>query len=287
MIGFPAFLLKLLFCLFRSKKHLVSEVALLRKELEILKRRTSGKQIMIRHSDRIFLVALNKASGIRERISIVKPETVIRWQRMLIKHFWTFRTCGRKKGRKPVDKQIQDLILGMKNENNTWGVRKIQGELMKLNIFLDSKTIWNILHKFRLQGRIKTGLTWKKFLQMQAHSICGMDFFTVDTIFNKRYYVFFMIAHTSREIVRFAVTENPVREFVRQQIIEFEQGLKRTMYLIHDNAVQFKLRYRDYGFTGIAILVGAPDMNAIAERFIGSIRREAQILQHSKTASRP
>jgi transposase InsO family protein len=110
---------------------------------------------------------------------------------------------------------------------------------------------------------------------MQAHSICGMDFFTVDTIFNKRYYVFFMIAHTSREIVRFAVTENPVREFVRQQIIEFEQGLKRTMYLIHDNAVQFNLRYRDYGFTGIAISVGAPDMNAIAERFIGSIRREA------------
>jgi putative transposase len=171
--------------------------------------------------------------------------------------------------------EIQDLILDIKNDNVSWGVKRIQSELMKLNIFLDAKTIWNILNKFRRHGRIKAGLTWKKFLQMQATSIWAMDFFTVDTMFKKRYYVLFIINHSSREIVRFAITENPVREFVRQQLIEFEQGIKRAGYMLHDNATQFKLRYVDYGLRGIAISVGAPDMNAIAERFIGSVRREA------------
>jgi transposase InsO family protein len=94
-------------------------------------------------------------------------------------------------------------------------------------------------------------------LQMQATSIWAMDFFTVDTMFNKRYYVLFIINHSSREIVRFAITENPVREFVRQQLIEFEHGIKRAGYMLHDNATQFKLRYVDYGLRGIAISVGA------------------------------
>jgi putative transposase len=223
----------------------------------------------------VFFTALNKAAGIKDRISIVKPETILKWQRILIKHFWTFRTSWRKRGRRPVSREIQDLILGMKNSNNLWGVKRIQGELMKVDIVLDSKTIWNILQKFRRQGRIKAGLTWKRFLQMQAASIVAMDFFTVDTLFNRRYYVLFIISHWSREIVRLAITENPVREFVRQQLIEVEQSMKMAGYMLHDNATQFRLNYADYGLQGIAISVGAPDMNAIAERFVDSVRREA------------
>jgi hypothetical protein len=65
-------------------------------------------------------------------------------------------------------------------------------------------------------------MNWKKFLSMHIDSIFGMDFFTIDSIFNKRYYVFFIISHQTQEIVRYAITQNPTREFVRQQIIEFE-----------------------------------------------------------------
>jgi len=45
--------------------------------------------------------------------------------------------------------------------------------------------------------------------------------------------------------------------------------------MLHDNAAQFKLRYIDYSMKGIAISIGSPNMNAIAERFVGSVRREA------------
>ncbi len=102
-----------------------------------------------------------------------------------------------------------------------------------------------------------------------------MDFFTVDTILQQRFYVYFMIYHKTREIVHFAITRNPCRQFVRQQLIEFEQSVNDLVYVIHDNAAQFNLDYLAYGIKEIRTSVEAPNMNAIAERFIGSVRREA------------
>jgi len=40
-------------------------------------------------------------------------------------------------------------------------------------------------------------------------------------------------------IVKFAVTRNPTREFVRQQLMDFEQILDHVVYIIHDYAAQF------------------------------------------------
>lgn len=213
--------------------------------------------------------------AVKNYITIVQPATVLRWQKMIIRHLWTIRDYSGIKGRKPVDNTIQNLILSMKNGNLLWGVKRIQGELVKPGIVLDSKTVWNILQGFRKRGEIKSALTWKKFLEMHKRSLYAMDFFTVDTIFNKRYYVFFIISHGTKEIIRFAITENPTREFVRQQLIELSETLKSIVYLIHDNGIQFKLRHIDYGIRGIATSLQAPNMNAIAERFVGSVRKEA------------
>jgi len=101
-----------------------------------------------------------------------------------------------------------------------------------------------------------------------------MDLFTVDTILNQRFYVFFIIRHQTREIIQFGMTLNPVKEFVRQQMIEFAYDLKDMVYLIHDRTGEFKLKFDDYGIHGIKTSVKAPNMNSIAERFICSVRRE-------------
>ncbi len=71
------------------------------------------------------------------------------------------------------------------------------------------------------------------------------------------------------------MTQNPSREFVRQQLIEFEQKLNQIVYMIYDHAPQFNLDYISYGINGIKTSIQAPNMNAIAERFVGSVRREA------------
>ena len=86
-----------------------------------------------------------------------------------------------------------------------------------------STIIWNIIREFRKRGKIKTGLTWQKFLEMHKKYFYAMDLFTMDTALNKRFYVLFFISQQTKEIDRFAVTENPVKEFVRQLIVLSEE----------------------------------------------------------------
>jgi len=75
---------------------------MLKKEIEILKRKCK-KRIITNHFDRLFFTILNKVANIKDCISIVKPETVLKWQRMIIKRFWT------SPGWCNVDKQVHDF----------------------------------------------------------------------------------------------------------------------------------------------------------------------------------
>jgi len=126
---------------------------------------------------------LNSISHIKEKLTIVKPKTVLSWQRALIKSFWTFKPKMRS-GRPSLSQEVRQLILSMKNDNLYWGNRKIQGELLKLGIKVDEKTIRNVLNEFRRRGKGKQSLTWKQFLKIQVNSIYAMNFFTVDTLLN-------------------------------------------------------------------------------------------------------
>ena len=141
-----------------------------------------------------------------------------------------------------------------------------QGELLKLDISLSTKTIRKILQSFRRRGKIRRSLTWKKFLTAQIQSIYAMDFFTVDSVLGKRFYVFAIIWHKTQEIIQFAITENPSREFVRQQLILFTESIAGRMYLIHDNALMFNIDFSAYNLVSITTGAAAPNMNSIMER---------------------
>ena len=274
VILFASFL-RLFLQLFRSNWTIVSEIALVRKENEILLRRLGKKRVPFGFYDKVFLVVLNRAADIRDRLMLVKPETVLSWQRMLIKRFWTFEHSPAKRGRKPVNDDIKRLILSMKNDNLLWGVKRIQGELLKLDISLSTKTIRKILQGFRRRGKVHGSLSWKKFLETQIQFIYAMDFLTVDTMRGRRFYVFAVISHKTREIVRCAITENPTREFVRQQLIFLSESIANRVYLIHDNARMFTIDMLAYNLVPIRTGVEAPNMNSVMERFFGSLRREA------------
>jgi putative transposase len=275
MIVFLSTLLRIFFYAFQSRRTIVSEIALVRKENEILLRRLGRKRVAFGSYDKLFLVVLNRAIDIKDRLMLVKPETLLSWQRTLIKRLWTFEHPPAKRGRKPVGTDVKNLILSMKNDNLLWGVKRIQGELLKLDISLSTKTIRKILQSFRRRGRIRKSLTWKRFLESQIQFIYAMDFLTVDTILGKRFYVFAVISHKTREIVRLAITENPTREFVRQQLMLFSERITRKAYLIHDNALMFNIDYLAYNLVSVRTGVEAPNMNSIMERFFGSVRREA------------
>jgi transposase len=67
-------------------------------------------------------------------LTIVKPETVLSWQRRFIKNFWSYK--HKSPDRKSITKDIKTLILEMKQENYLWGCKRIANELKKINIDL-------------------------------------------------------------------------------------------------------------------------------------------------------
>ena len=111
MIKLLIILAQLIFNIFKSKKSLICENAMLKKELQILKRGITKKRIFTTYKDRLFFTLLQNISSIKDHISIVKPDTVLKWQRLIIRNNWTFNNNNKKRGRKPVAKDIQDLIL--------------------------------------------------------------------------------------------------------------------------------------------------------------------------------
>jgi len=164
----------------------------------------------------------------------------------------------------------------MKIDNPLWGCRRISDELKKLNIDIHHTTVNRIIQTYRKQGKIQPNGSWKRFLKANWDSLFGMDFMTIDTLLGKRFYLLIILELKSRKIIRYDLTENPCREFVKQRIELFAEDFSKKKTLIYDNAPQFtSIDYSWYGIKGVNICTSAPNMNAFVERLNGSIRREA------------
>ena len=278
MFSFLIFLLNSIFtAIFRKRRDVIFTMLLLKRENEIYKRHLNlqNKKPYFKKTDRFSLAMLNALSkrAIRH-LTIVKPETVLSRQRRFIKNYWTYK--HKTHGRKPVSREIRTLILEMKQDNPLWGCKKIANELKKVNIEIHYTTGNKIIQTYRKQGLIQANGSWNRFLKIHWNSLFAMDFMTIDTLFGKRLYLFLILELKSRKIIRFDMTENPCRVFVKQRIELFSEDHPGKKTLIYDNASQFtSIDYSWYHSKGVNICSYAPNMNAYVERLNGSIRREA------------
>jgi len=274
------FIFKIIFLPFsKIKKELIAEFLLVMKENTLLRRKleSSGKKIRFTGLDKLFYAIISKlAAKFKSLVTLVKPETVLKWYHNFMKKRWDY-SVKNKGGRPQTSTDIKELILKLKNENIVWGNKKIQGELLKLGIDLDKNTIAKIIREFRKKGRVKNSGSWKKFIMSHIESLFAMDFLTVESIFSGRLYIFFIICLKTREIVQFGVTDSPSKCFVTQQLFAWREDKEREkVYLIHDNALAFStVNYDACNVRSVPTSPYAPNMNAIAERFVRSIRNEA------------
>ncbi|MFC2146458.1 integrase core domain-containing protein [Acidobacteriota bacterium] len=123
------------------------------------------------------------------------------------------------------------------------------------------------------------------FLENQRKGIAAMDFFVVPTLFFKRLYCFFIIDHHRRRILHFNVTFHPTALWVSYQIqaaFSSINSLKFIKYMILDHDTIFSAlvtkTLKSLGITPIRTSIRSPWQNGIAERWIGSCRRE--LLDH-------
>jgi transposase InsO family protein len=211
---------------------------------------------------------------------VVRPETLLRWHRELVRKKWTYKRRGRP-GRPPIEPQVRDLILRLGRENPRWGYQRIRGELLKLGIRVSATTVRTILLRHGLDpAPRRAGPTWTEFLRSQAEGILACDFFTVETIRLKTIYVLFFIELQTRRVHVVGVTAHPDSAWVTQQArnLAIDERLGDARFLVRDRDAKFSGPFDEvFEIEGVRVIrtpIRTPRANAFAERFVRTVRQE-------------
>lgn len=177
MIALVRFLLSLVGSLLKPKLRLEAENAALRHQLIILRRRVRGHP-RLPNDDRWFFVQIYRwFPSILKVLTIVRPETLVRWHRGGFRHYWRWksRSLG---GRPQIETELRTLIRLMSMENPLWGAPRIHGELLKLGFQVAQSSV----AKYMVKRRGPPSQGWRTFLRNHAQDIAAMDLFVVPTI---------------------------------------------------------------------------------------------------------
>ena len=256
------------------------EILVLRHELEILRRQHPRPRL--EPADRAWLSLLSRCLP-RERWSVfvVTPQTLMDWHRRMLRRHWTYPNATT--GRPPVPADVQALIVRLATENPRWGYQRIQGELAGLGHQVSASSIRRVLRSHGIQPAPRRApTTWRSFIHQQACGIVACDFFTVDSVWLTRYYVLFFIEAQSRRVHVCGITTNPTGAWVTQQArtlaTSLEEHGRLVGHLIRDRDTKFTRPFdnvwRSMGAEIVRSPVRAPNANAYAERWVGTIRRE-------------
>jgi transposase InsO family protein len=182
-------------------------------------------------------------------------------------------------------REIRELIVRMTTDNPSWGYCRIQGELKKLDHSVARSTIAKTLKENGIRPSPERSTSSRTFLRSHADVVAAADFFTVE-VWTARglvtHYVLFVIEHATRAVHIAGITTIPDGPFVAQvarNLTAHDDGfLRGKRYLIIDRDSKFTAEFgrilQDAGVAVVRTAFQAPNMNAIAERWVLSVRSE-------------
>jgi len=164
--------------------------------------------------------------------------------------------------------------------DNGWGAPRIHGELTKLAFVVSETTVSRYMP--RRPSDPDQVQRWVTFLRNHKDAIAAMDLFTVPTVSLRVLYGFFVIEHGRRRILHFNATYNPSASWVIQQLREAFPYDTAPRHLIFDRDSIFSAEVVRFitaiGTKPRRTSFRSPWQNPVAERWIGSCRRE--LLDH-------
>src|SRR6266702_5512419 len=209
MIELLCFVLAVLASPFKSKLRLEAENAVLRHQLNVLRRRLHAR-VRLTNNDRwLFILMYRWFPSILQALTIIRPETLVRWHRAGFRRYWRWKSHPRG-GRPRIEAELRGVIRRMSMENPLWGAPRVHGELLKLGFAVAQSSV----AKYMVKRRGPPGQGWRTFLHNHAPEIAAMDLFVVPTIGFDLLYAFVIVRLDRRDLVWINVTTNPTAEWV-------------------------------------------------------------------------
>jgi len=260
--------------LFKSRSRLEAENLFLRHQLTLALRQKRPR-MRLQGSDRALLVWMVRLwPSLLDAVHVVQPETILRWHRAGVRAVWRWKSRNRA-GRPRIDRELRELIRRMSMENSLWGASRIHGELLKLGYEVAQSTV----SKYMARGARPPSQSWKTFLRNHAEAIAAIDMCIVPTLTFERLFAFLVLGHGRRQLMWFEVTRHPTAAWLARQITEAFPWASAPAYLVRDNdrayGHVFITRVTAMGIRDRPISPGSPWQNGIAERLIGTRRRES------------
>ena len=165
-------------------------------------------------------------------------------------------------------------------ENPSCGEPRIHGELIMFGFEVSERTVSRWMR--RVPRSPEPAQQWLAFLRNHRETIAAMDFFTVPTVTFQLLYCFFIIRHDRRQIVHVNVTRHPTSTWIVQQLREAFPYQSTPKFLLFDHDQKYGLEVsaavRSMRITGVQTSIQSPWQNGVAERWVGSCRRD--LLDH-------
>jgi putative transposase len=170
-----------------------AEILMLRHQLAVALRERPKAHSRLTWPDRAWLALLagtlpaGRLGGLR---LIVTPAMVLRWHRDIIRGRWARWSRQGRSGRPPTRRDVRSVVIRLAQENESWGYRRIHGELAGLGIKVAPSTVWQILKDAGIgSASRRDGPGWAEFLRSQAQGILALGFFTADLLNGMKGYV--------------------------------------------------------------------------------------------------
>jgi transposase InsO family protein len=263
-----------------------AEILILRHQLAVAQRELPRAHVRLTWPDRAWLALLAGTLPAERLVAmrlIVTPAAILRWHRDILRRRWAGKSRRGRSGRPPVRRNVRSVVLQLARENESWGYRRIHGELAGLGIIVAPSTVWQILNSAGVDpAPRRAGPGWAEFLRSQAQGILALDFFTADLLNGAKVYVLAVIEHGTRRVRVLGATGHPVQPWVVQQarnlLMDLEDVATSVKFVLHDRDASFTAAcdavFQVAGIRVIRSAVQAPRMNSIMERWVASCRRE-------------
>ena len=272
-------------------EYLIEENRVLRNQIE--------NRILLTDAERRTLAEKAVALGrlMADTVTIVKPETILRWHRRLVARKFDGSKNRRKHGRPLVSPEIEELVTRMARDNPSWGYDRIAGAVRNLGHKVSDQTVGNVLKRNGIapSPERRRNTTWAEFIRRHREVLWACDFFPVrrspegeggtTEIWTccglTTFYVLFFIQLSTRKVVLGGITTSPHEQWMMQaarNVSGWGCEMEHARYLIHDRDSKFTASFdeilRAVDIDPVKLPAKSPNLNALSERFVRSIKSE-------------